>query len=90
MPLTINIPVVVVVVIGLDVSLNSFFSQSYHDCQLSLLRSISGLPVLSEHHVLSPVTENQWQGGNNLHIFMKVRNLIPIKAHVHSNTVHSF
>ena len=68
MTLTINIPVVVVVVvvvivvIGIfldDVAFNIFFSQSYHDGQLSLLRSISGLPVLSEHHVLSSVTDNQ-------------------------------
>ena len=43
-----------------------FFSQSYHDGLLSLFRSISGLRVLSEHCVLSSVTENQWQGENNL------------------------
>ena len=36
-----------------------FCFQSYHDGQLSLLCSISGLPVLSEHHILSSVTENQ-------------------------------
>ena len=50
-----------------DVAFNRFFSQSYHDGLLSLLRSISGLRVLSEHCVLSPVTENQWQGENNLY-----------------------
>ena len=44
-----------------------FFSQSYHNGQLSLLRSISRLPVLSEHLVLSPVTKYQWQGENNLY-----------------------
>ena len=59
MTLTINIRVVVVVVavvvvIGLDVTFNSIF-QSYHDGQLSLLRSISSLPVLSEHCLLSSI-----------------------------------
>ena len=50
----------------MSLSTGVFFSQSYHDGQLSLLRSTSRLPVLSEHHVLSSVTENQWQGENNL------------------------
>ena len=73
MTLTINIPVVVVVVVVVVVigrcrSLSTgFFSQSYHDGQLSLLRSTSCLPVLSEHCVLSSVAENQWQGENNLY-----------------------
>ena len=44
--------VFVVVVIGLYVAFTIFFLQSYHDGQLSSLRSISGLPVLSEHRVL--------------------------------------
>ena len=48
-----------------------FFSQSYHDGQLALLRFTSRLPVLSEHHVLSSVTDNQWQGENNLYESMK-------------------
>ena len=43
------------------------FSPSYHDGQLSLLRSTSRLPVLSEHHVLSSVTKNQWQGESYLY-----------------------
>ena len=46
-------------------SLLTVFFQSYHDGQLLLLRSTSRLPVLSEHHVLLSVTENQWQGENN-------------------------
>ena len=59
MTLTINKPVVVVVVavvvvIGLDVTFKSIF-QSYHDGQLSFLHSISGLPVLSEHCLLSSI-----------------------------------
>ena len=64
MTLTINIPVVVVVVVVVDVavigrfSFQQFFFQSYHDGQLSLLRSTSRLPELSEHRVLSSVTEN--------------------------------
>ena len=32
--------------------LSTVFSQSYHDGQLSLLYSITGSPVLCEHHVL--------------------------------------
>ena len=44
-----------------------FSSQSYHDGQLSLLRSTSRLPVLSGNHVLSSVTENQLQGENNIY-----------------------
>ena len=44
-----------------------FFSQSYHDGQLSLLRSTSRLAVLSEDHILSSVTENQWHGENKLY-----------------------
>ena len=64
MTLTINIPVVaivvvVVVVIGLCRFQQVSFSQSYNDGQLSLLRSTSRLPVLSEHPELSSVTENQ-------------------------------
>ena len=47
--------------------LSAVFFQSYHDGQLSLLRSTSRLGVLSEHSVLSSVTENQWQGENNLY-----------------------
>ena len=71
MTLTINIPVVVVVVavvvaIG-RCRFQQFFFQSYHDGQLSLLRSTSRLRVLSEQCVLSSVTENQWQGENNLY-----------------------
>ena len=66
-----NIPVVVVVVvvvvIGRCCFQQCFCFQSYHEGQLSLLRSISGLPIVSEHHVLSSVTENQWQGENNLY-----------------------
>ena len=79
-----NIPVVVVVVgvvvvvIGRCRFQQGFFSL-YHDGQLSLLRSISGLPVLSEHCVLSSVTENQ---GRERIIFMKICNLIKIKAHI--------
>ena len=71
--LTINIPVVVVVVVAVVVVViglcrfQQFFFQSYHGGQLSLLRSTSRLPVLSEHHVLPSVTENQWQGENNLY-----------------------
>ena len=74
MTLTINIPVVVVVVvvvIGRCHFQQDFFSQSYHDGQLALLRSTSSLPVLSEHRVLSSVTDNQWQGENNLYESMK-------------------
>ena len=71
MTLTINTPVVVVVVVVVVIGQcrfqQGFFSRSYHDGQLSLLRSTSHLPVLSEHHVLSSVTENQWQGENNLY-----------------------
>ena len=74
MTLTINIPVVdiVVVVVGAVVIgrcrfQQGFFSQSYRDGQLSLLSSTSHLPILSEHRILSPVTENQWQGENNLY-----------------------
>ena len=44
-----------------------FFSLSYNDGQLSLLLSTSRLPVLSENPELSSVTENQWQGENNLY-----------------------
>ena len=66
MTLTINIPVVVVAVVVVVVigrfRFQEFFFQSYHDGQLSLLRSTSRLPELSEHCVLSSVTENQWQG----------------------------
>ena len=64
-----------------------FFFQSYHDIQLSLFRSISGLPVLSEHHVLSSVTEIS---GRERIIFMKVCTLIEIKAHTHSIDVQIF
>ena len=71
MTLTINIPVVVVVVVVVVVigrcRFQQFFFQSYHDGQLSLLRSTSRLRVLSEQSVLSSVTENQWQGENNLY-----------------------
>ena len=49
-----------------DISCCCFF-QAYHEGQLSLLSSISGLRVLSERCVLSSVTENQWQGENNLY-----------------------
>ena len=70
MTLTINIPVVVVVVVVVVVigqcHFHQGFFQSYHDGQLSLLRSTSRLHVLSEHGVLTSVTENQWQGDNNL------------------------
>ena len=64
MTLTINIPVVaivvvVVVVIGQCRFQQVSFSQSFNDGQLSLLRSTSHLPVLSEHPELSSVTENQ-------------------------------
>ena len=64
MTLTINIPVVVVVVVVVIVvfgrcRFQQFFSQSFNDGQLSLLRSISGLRILSEHPELSSVTENQ-------------------------------
>ena len=62
MTLTIKVPVVVVVVvvvIGRCHFQQVFFSQSYHDGLLSMLRSISGLRVLSEHCILSSVTENQ-------------------------------
>ena len=59
--------VVVVVVIGRCRFQQVCFSQSYHDGQLSLLRSTSRLPVLSEHHVLSSVTENQREVENNLY-----------------------
>ena len=73
MTLTINIPVVVVVVVVVVIERFRFqqllllFFQSCHDGQLSLLRSTSRLPDLSEHRVLSSVTENQWQGENNLY-----------------------
>ena len=71
MTLTINRPVVaivvvVVVVIGRCRFQQVSFSQSYNDGQLSLLLSTSRLPVLSEHPELSSVTENQCQGVNNL------------------------
>ena len=71
MTLTINIPVVVVVVVVVVVigrcRFQQFFFQSYHDGQLSLLETTSHLRVLSEQCVLSSVTENQWQGENNLY-----------------------
>ena len=72
MTLTINIPVVVVVVVVVIVVIGrcrfqQFFSQSYNDGQLSLLCSISHLPVFSEHPELSSVTENHCQGDNNLY-----------------------
>ena len=74
MTLTINIPVVVVVVVVVVIERFRFqqlllllLFQSCHDGQLSLLRSTSRLPELSEHRVLSSVTENQWQGENNLY-----------------------
>ena len=73
MTLTINKPVVVVVEVVVVVVVigrcrfQQVFSQSYNDGQLSLLRSTSRLPVLSEHHVLSSVTDNQWQGEINLY-----------------------
>ena len=72
MTLTINIPVVVVVVVVVIVVIGryrfqQFFSQSYNDGQLSLLRSTSRLQVLSKHPELSSVTDNQWQGENNLY-----------------------
>ena len=71
MTLTINIPVVVVVVVVVIGRCRfqqvSHFPRSFHDGQLSLLRSKSGLSVLRERHVLSSVTENQWQGENNLY-----------------------
>ena len=74
MTLTINIQVVVVVVVVVVVFVigrcrfqQEFFSQIYHDGQLSLLRSTSRLPVLSGHCVLSSIIENQWQGENNLY-----------------------
>ena len=82
MTLTINKPVVVlvevvvvvevvfVVVIG-QCRFQQVFSQSYNDGQLSLFRSTSRLPVLSEHHVLSSVTDYQWQGEINLYESMK-------------------
>ena len=67
MTLTINIPVVVVVVvvvvvIGRCYLISTVFVcfKSYHDGQLSLLRSISCLHVLSVHCVLSLVTDSQW------------------------------
>ena len=70
MTLTIHIPivdlvvvVVVVVVIG-RCHFQQFFSQSYLNGQLSLLRSTSRLPILSEYHVLSLVNEKQLQGEN--------------------------
>ena len=92
MTLTKNIPAVVVVVVDVVVVIGrchfqQVFSQSYHDGQLSLLRFISGLPILSEHHVLSPITENQWQ---ERIILMKVCILIEIKAHIPSIAVHTF
>ena len=92
MTLTINIPVVVVVVVVVvDVigrcHFQQFFFQSYHDGQLSLLRSTSCLRVLSEQSVLSSVTENQWQGEI---IYMKVCNLIKMKAHIPSIAVPTF
>ena len=63
MTLTINIPVVVVVVFVVVVigrcRFEQVFSQFYNDGQLSLLRSTSRLPVLSEHPELSSVTVNQ-------------------------------
>ena len=49
-----------------DVTSNSLL-QSYHDGQLSLLHSTSWLRVLSEQPVLSSVTENQWQGENDIY-----------------------
>ena len=67
MSLTINIPVVVaVVLLCLDlISLSTVFFQSYHDGQLPLLHSISGLPILSVH--ILHHTDNQLQGENNLY-----------------------
>ena len=65
MTLTINFPLVVVVVVVAVVVIGrcrfqqDFFSQSYHDGLLSLLHSIRGVRVLSEHCVLSSVTENE-------------------------------
>ena len=73
MTLTINLPVVVVIVFVIVAVIGQcryqqfFFIQSYHDGQLSLLGSTSRLHVLSEQCVLSLVTENQWQGENNLY-----------------------
>ena len=72
MTLAINIPVVVVVVVVAVVVIGrcrfqQVFFQSYHDGRLSLLRSTIRLHVLSEQGVLSSVTENQWQGENNLY-----------------------
>ena len=68
MTLTINIPVIAVVVVVVldDVAFNRFFSQSYQNGLLLLLRSISGLSEISEQCVLSSVTENQLHGENNL------------------------
>ena len=78
MTLTLNIPVVVVVVVFVVVVVvigrfrfQQVFFQSYHDGELSLLHSTSRLPELSEHCVQSSVTENQWQGENNLYESMQ-------------------
>ena len=66
MPVVVVVVVVVIVVIGWY-GFQQFFSQSYNDGQLSLLCSTNHLPVLSEHPELSSVTDNQWQGENNLY-----------------------
>ena len=61
-----NIPVDFVVVVVVVV-IGRFRFQQFFSNPISLLRSTSRLPELSEHHVLSSVTENQWQGENNLY-----------------------
>ena len=68
-------------------SLSTVFFQSYHDGQLSLLPSTSRLRVLPEQCVLSSVTKIS---GRERIIFMKVFNLIKIKAHIPSIAVHTF
>ena len=64
-----------------------FFSQSYHDGQLSLLLSTSRLHVLNELCVLSSVTVIS---GRERIISMKVCILIKIKAHIPHIAVHTF
>ena len=91
MTLTINIPVVVVVVVVVVVigrfRFQQFFFQSYHDGQLSLLRSTSRLPEL-----VNIVYCHQYLkiSGRERIIFMKVCNLIKIKARIPSIAVHTF
>ena len=86
MPVVVVVVVDVVVVIG-RCRFRHVFSQSYHDGQLSLLRSISGLPLLSEHRVLSSISKKQWQ---ERIILMKVCILLKIKPHIPSIAVHTF